>query len=93
MKKIIILLFACVFSLGVSAATLDNDYIRVEESVLTFTTSKQIRQMSVYTLLGGKVLEQRSDSNEIVISDLPNGFYLLKVFTDKGILTYKFMKN
>jgi len=44
-------------------------------------------------LLGGKVLEQRSDSNEIVISDLPNGFYLLKVFTDKGILTYKFMKN
>ncbi len=91
MKKIFILLFALIFSFGVSAAETDN--ISVDESTVTFTTAKQIRQMSVYSLVGGCVLTQKSSSNMITISDLPKGFYLLKVFTDKGIMTYKFMKN
>ena len=93
MKKLLTLFFALTLSMVVFAASNDNDFVQVNESVLTFTTTKQIKQMSVYSMLGGCVMVQNGSDNEMVISTLPNGFYLLKVITDKGILTYKFMKN
>jgi len=52
----------------------------------------QLKQISVYDITGKQVKYSNSDSNTLDIGNLSEGFYLLKISTDKGLVTKKVLK-
>ncbi|MCX7549861.1 T9SS type A sorting domain-containing protein, partial [Xanthomarina sp. F2636L] len=58
-----------------------SDYINI-------STSYQIQQVEVFDILGKKV-KVVSNSNQIAVTNLQAGIYIVKVFTDKGKITKK----
>lgn len=59
-------------------------------------TSKQqvdIKSISVYNMLGQLVLTFVNPSNTIDVSTLKTGSYILKVTTENGVLSSKFLKD
>jgi len=55
--------------------------------------SSKINKISIYTLLGKKVLEKKTLSSEINVSFLHKGIYVLKLQVAKKIKIFKFIKN
>jgi len=51
-------------------------------------------KVEMYNILGAKLLtvEGQKEVTEINMSDYPNGTYLLKIYTDEGIVTKKIQK-
>lgn len=62
-------------------------------SILSFKTQLQVSKIEVFSLLGKKQNIYKFDKNSINISSLSNGIYLIQIYTDKGIVTDKFIKN
>ena len=52
-----------------------------------------IERYEIYNLLGKKILSEKTIQNNINVSELSNGIYLLKTFTNQMILTNKFIKT
>lgn len=54
-----------------------------------------VDSIAVYNLLGQSILQLKNLSNDsaIDVSGLGIGTYIIKIFSDKGIFTTKFMKN
>ena len=59
---------------------------------LTFETNSIIKKVSIYNLLGEKVFSQTYPKTNLNLAFLPNGIYMLKVETDKGVVTNKIVK-
>ena len=49
--------------------------------------------ISIYDINGKKIISQKIDNNNIDISSLPTGIYLLKLYNDEQILTTRLIKN
>jgi hypothetical protein len=64
---------------------------------LTVETASPIREITVYDQTGRAVIvetfHETSLQQAINTSSFPTGLYLLKVFTDNGTETAKFVKN
>ena len=53
----------------------------------------QIDSIQVYDLLGELILQENGDTNQIDVSSLNSGVFLIKIETDKGVLTKKLIKE
>ncbi|WP_428223580.1 T9SS type A sorting domain-containing protein [Flavobacterium sp.] len=64
-------------------------------SQIVVKNEKEIKQISVYNLLGSEVIKQATQSNQIELTTdfLQNGAYILKVQTEEGTQTFKLFKN
>ncbi len=65
-------------------------------NILTIQNLKEnkITQLSIYNMVGQHVLEKKGNniSSQVNVSALSNGVYILKVKTDKGIQSFKFIR-
>lgn len=65
-----------------------NDILNIEN-----INSITINSIKVYDLLGRLVLVGKNNFDQLNISLLKNGLFLIKIETDKGVLTKKIVKN
>jgi len=56
--------------------------------ILYFDTEQNINKVLLFDMLGRKMIEQ-NNLNNISVSDLQKGSYILKLFSDKGVRTEK----
>jgi len=56
-------------------------------------TDLQIEKVEIYSLLGSLLISENSFKGKISVSALPTGTYLLKVYTDKGMIVSKVVKE
>ncbi|KQR93499.1 hypothetical protein ASG01_10010 [Chryseobacterium sp. Leaf180] len=61
--------------------------------VLQIRSKEKIVKTEIYDVAGRILKTSVSDNEEIDVSDLPNGDYLIKIFTKDKISTEKFIKN
>jgi hypothetical protein len=63
----------------------------------TLSSSQHIvSSVALYNVLGEKVMDKnaiRSNEVKLDVSQLPSGIYFVKIFTEKGVLTKKLMKE
>ncbi len=52
-------------------------------------SNSPVEKVIIFDNLGRKVLEQNNVSDNILVSDLQKGNYILKIFSDKGVQTEK----
>ncbi|MBI2270795.1 MAG: T9SS type A sorting domain-containing protein [Bacteroidetes bacterium] len=52
------------------------------------STNKQLNKILIYDLLGNKA-EEMSYSNQINISNLPNGVYFLNIYANNDLIAIK----
>ncbi len=55
--------------------------------------AENIQSATIFDLLGNKVLENKSNSNNIDISSLASGQYFAQIHTNKGVINYKVIKE
>jgi len=53
----------------------------------------QIMKVEIYSLTGGLMISENNFNGKISVSALPQGVYLLKVHTDKGVSISKIIKE
>ena len=53
----------------------------------------KIKSATIYDFSGKEVINERLSSNEINVSSLTSGIYIIKIQTSKGIKNYKFIKK
>lgn len=64
------------------------------KDVITFLSAEDIENVSIFTIAGQLIKEQRLLDKKIVVSDLKSGFYLLKVILITGETeTFKIIKE
>jgi type IX secretion system substrate protein len=59
---------------------------------INIPTGYQLKQISVYDITGKQVKYSNSESHTLDMGNLSEGFYLLKISTDKGVVTKKVLK-
>jgi len=59
---------------------------------INIPTGYQLKQISVYDITGKQVKYSNSDASTLDIGNLSEGFYLLKISTDKGVVSKKVLK-
>jgi len=52
-----------------------------------------VEKVEIYSLTGNLLLQENNFKEKILVSDLLKGFYLLKVYTDKGVSVSKVVKE
>ena len=62
-------------------------------NILNINTSETIIKVNAYDLLGKEVEIGQVDSNTFDASQLIHGFYIIKITTQKGIVSKKIIKN
>ncbi|SRX52377.1 T9SS type A sorting domain-containing protein [Aequorivita sp. CIP111184] len=67
--------------------------VPTKDKVYIKTTSSKINRIEVYDLLGRKKNIQQANFNEVNVSTLSAGVYLLKIICDSGIQTKKIIKS
>jgi len=55
--------------------------------------NSSINKIRIYEITGKLVIEKKGNVNQIDISNLTNGLYLVKIETDKGTITKKIIKE
>lgn len=63
------------------------------KDVLVIESSSAIYRVSIFTILGNKLLEITQDFNEIPMAKLPTGLLLVEITTAKGKVTEKVLKH
>lgn len=64
------------------------------ENYIYFNTNENIKELSIYNILGVKVFSSNNiSSNNINVSDLHEGLYIMKISTENGIATKRFIKK
>ena len=63
------------------------------QSELFIKSDLQIEKVEIYTVVGSLVLSESNFRDKISVSSLPIGFYLLKIYTDNGVVVKKFVKE
>lgn len=61
--------------------------------VLTINSKIELTKVEIYSVLGKKVKEIYTNFNAIQTSRLPNGIYIVKIYSDKEFTTKKILKN
>jgi len=60
---------------------------------LFIQSNKQLKQIDIYNIQGQLVKSERGNSQEISISDLTNGMYIINLTTDSEKIIQKFIKQ
>lgn len=60
---------------------------------ISLSENTSIESYEVYDLLGKKIISKNTTENNINVSELSNGVYILKVATSDGIINNKFIKE
>jgi len=65
------------------------------KDVINLSAAKNIDKIEVYSLLGQQVENRilNSNNNQVNVSKLTNGIYLVKVFIEDAVGTFKFVKQ
>jgi hypothetical protein len=63
------------------------------KSILRIESQEPIKKVSIYNLLGSKLLEVLDNFNEITMADLPAGILLVEIETQKGVTVNKVIKE
>ena len=63
------------------------------KSILRIDSQEPIKKVSIYNLLGSKLLEVLDNFNEIAMADLPAGILLVEIETEKGVTVKKVIKE
>lgn len=64
------------------------------ENYLYLNTTENVREVNIYNVLGSRVYhEDDLSSNNINLSDLNAGIYIIRISTDKGNVTKRFIKQ
>lgn len=66
-------------------------YPNPTSSLITIMLDEEIKNVTIYNLMGAKVMN--TSSNQIDVSHLSSGTYIMKVTTEKGIGTKKIIKK
>jgi len=53
----------------------------------------QVEKVEIYSLTGALMIFENNFIEKISVSALPQGVYLLKVYTDKGLVVSKVVKE
>ncbi len=61
--------------------------------ILNIQTNQKISKVEIYDISGKLLISNSSDDKKIKVSDLTNGLYLVKIFTDRNVINSKFIKN
>ena len=88
---------------GYANSTLSTNHSYLEEQVriypnpvretLTIDSKIQLTKVEIYSVLGKKVKEIHRDFNAIQTSHLPNGIYIVKIYSDNECKTKKILKK
>ena len=82
--------------LSVDIEILDNSlkiYPNPLTNILTIESKNiSISKVEIYTILGKKIKEVTSNLNHIATDYLPNGLYLIKIYSEKGMVMKKTIK-
>jgi hypothetical protein len=62
------------------------DYLYVE-------SADQIKKLEIYSLTGELIVRQQAVLDRMSVSNLSEGVYLVKIYTDKGLITTKIVKD
>lgn len=102
MKKnylIIIILFSVLSGLSAqNTQTIDFDksikvYPNPVYNVLSVQSDNTILKVEIQSMLGDRLREFKSNYRTINLSDLPRGIYMIKIYTEKGYIVKKLIKN
>ena len=63
------------------------------KNILSYNASSKVDEITFYSIIGKEVYRDNSGKNDIDISNLNKGIYLLKVRSDKKTETYKIVKE
>ena len=88
----------------ISKSTLSNNEFELANSILFYPNPakdvlniqgdvSKLKSIEVYSILGKRLLEVKENLNEINISKLQSGMYLLRVNTNETSVTYKIVKE
>jgi len=68
-------------------------YPNSAQSELFIKSDLQIGKVEIYTVVGSLMFSESNFKDKISVSTLPQGFYMLKVYTDNGVVVRKFLKD
>jgi hypothetical protein len=68
-------------------------YPNPTNTTLFINSAIQIQKVDVLSIDGKIISTQTLNCNQISVTNLPNGIYLVKIYTDQQIKTLKFIKN
>jgi hypothetical protein len=88
----------------ISKSTLSNNEFELANSIILYPNPakdvlnikgdvSKLKSIEVYSILGKRLLEVKENFNEINISNLQSGMYLLRVNTNETSVTYKIVKE
>jgi hypothetical protein len=60
---------------------------------LFFKSDNLVKKLEIYNISGSRVFVKKNIDDRINISNLPNGMYILKIYTEKEIVTRKILKK
>lgn len=97
-KKIGTLTISLEETLSVDVINLKNDirvYYNSRGKNISFlnTNSIKVSKIEIYTILGKKVKKEVLSENSISVENITNGIYIVKVFTNKGVVSRKIVKH
>ena len=80
---------------GISDITVNDNiiYPNPTNGILYFNTKVDKAVISIFDLNGKKILEVLVSSNQIDVSTLSNGIYMIKIEDNSGLIIGKFVKN
>jgi hypothetical protein len=65
----------------------------IDNIIIDVDLSIKIQQVDVFNLIGQHIITQKGDVRNISVSELSKGLYFLRVVSDKGVTTHKFVKQ
>ena len=83
-------------TLGVGDVELENFSIYpnpVTDILHVSSQLKEINKIEIFSMLGSKMMEVKTNFNSINMSDLPSGIYLLHIYSEKGTAVRKLIKQ
>lgn len=86
--------------LGISDVSIQNDvtiYPNPANSILNIgnKSNESVQSISIYTINGALVKEEKSSTSlqSVLVNDLEDGIYMIKIQMNSQVLNYKFLKN
>jgi hypothetical protein len=63
-----------------------NDYLYIQ-------TNDNVKQLDVYNIQGQLIRTEQTNTSSVDINNLASGMYILRITSDKGVSTHKFVKK
>ena len=81
---------SAIFDVEISSLTIYPNPVKDE---LFINSESHITKVEIHSLTGSLMLIENNFNEKISVSDLPKGFYIVRVYTDNGLVVRKFFKE